>query len=350
MISRNALLPCLVLALVTAFAPALAEPSGTSTAQARAAFSEFNRLHTVIAAHQGEIFFEETWGGPGPFEPVNIKSVSKTILSALVGKAIEEGVIESVDQPVTELLHNRVPASADPRVNRITVGNLLSMQAGLERTSGGNYARWVISSDWVAYVLSREFVSEPGDERLYSTGSTHLLSAALTDSSGQSTWELAQQWLSAPLNVRVPPWLTDPQGIYFGGNDMVMSPRALLRFGEMYRQGGSIDGRRVLDPEWVERSWEPRGTSRWSGDLYGYGWFITDLDGHTAYYGRGYGGQALWVVPALELTVVATSSPNPPSPGGRYFRELQRVVEHYLLPAAGAPLSGTEPDGTQGPG
>lgn len=332
---RPALLCILFLPLLTAFAPALAAPPGTSPAQARAALSELDRLHTVIAAYQGEIFFEETWGGPGPFEPANIKSVSKTILSALVGKAIEEGMIESVDQPVTELLHNRVPATADPRVNQITVGNLLSMQAGLERTSGDNYARWVVSNDWVAYVLSREFVAEPGTERLYSTGSSHLLSAALTDSSGQSTWQLARQWISVPLNVRLPPWLTDPQGIYFGGNDMMMSPRALLRFGEMYRQGGSIDGRRVLDPEWIERSWEPRGTSRWSGDLYGYGWFITNLGGHTAYYGRGYGGQVLWVVPALELTIVVTSSPYPPSPGGRYVRELHQIVEEHLLPVVG---------------
>ncbi|MCH8551056.1 MAG: beta-lactamase family protein [Natronospirillum sp.] len=327
---------------------AWAAPAGTDPEQARQAFSQYNRLHTVIAAHQGEIFFEETWGGPGPFEPVNIKSVSKTILSALVGKAIEEGVIESVDQPVVDLLSNRVPANADPQVDDITVGNLLSMQAGLQRTSGNNYARWVISDNWVSYVLSREFVADPGDERLYSTGSSHLLSAALTDASGQTTWQLAQQWLSEPLNVRIPQWLRDPQGIYFGGNDMLMSPRALLRFGEMYRQGGSIGGRQVLDPHWVDLSWQPRGTSRWSGDLYGYGWFITELGGHRAYYGRGYGGQVLWVIPELELTIVVTSSPNPPSPGGRYVRELAQIVEDFLLPDPATPqasASGQQDEG-----
>lgn len=324
----------LPLALSLSVGTVLASPPGTAPEQARAEFAQFDRLHTVIAAHRGEIFFEESWGGPGPFEPVNIKSLSKTILSALVGRAIEEGVLESVDQPVVEVLNNRVPPAADARVEHITIGNLLSMQAGLERTSGSNYGRWVVSNDWVGYALSRDFVSEPGADRLYSTGSSHILSAALTDASGQSTWQLAQSWLSVPLNVRIPHWLTDPQGIYFGGNDMLMSPRALLRFGEMYRQGGTLDGRQVVSAEWVERSWEPRGTSRWSGDLYGYGWFITDLGGYTAYYGRGFGGQVLWVVPEVELTVVVTSSPNPPSPGGRYVRQLADIVERHLLPAA----------------
>lgn len=300
--------------------------------EARAQFSQLDRLHTVVAAHRGEIFFEETWGGPGPLEPVNIKSVSKTILSALVGNAIEQGLIRDVDQPITELL-GPLPANANPRLNEITVGNLLSMQAGLERTSGRNYGRWVASNDWLGFALSRPFVAEPGGVRQYSTGSTHILSAILTQTSGRTTHELAYDWLAEPLNVRIPPWPRDPQGIYFGGNDMAMSPRALLRFAEMYRQGGTIDGQRVLPEAWITASWDGRGSSRWSSDTYGYGWFITEMADQTAYYGRGYGGQLIYVIPGLEMTVAITSSPNPPSPGGHYSRRLSRIVEDTLMRA-----------------
>lgn len=306
--------------------------NGAALDEARSRFGQFDRLHTVIAAHQGEIFFEETWGGPGPMIPVNIKSVSKTVLSALVGRAIEQGLIRDVDQPITELLPS-LPATANPRLHEITVGNLLSMQAGLERTSGTNYGRWVASNNWIEFALSRPFVADPGGERLYSTGSSHILSAILTQVSGRSTHALAREWLSEPLNVRIPPWPRDPQGIYFGGNDMVMSPRAMLRFGEVYRQGGAIDGQRILPESWVAASWEGRGNSRWSGDAYGYGWFITELAGETAYYGRGYGGQLIYVIPRLDMTVVITSSPNPPSPGGAYARELTQVVEDTLARA-----------------
>ncbi len=314
---------------------ALAQSSvnGSRLDAAREQFSQFGRLHTVVAAHQGEIFFEETWGGPGPLEPVNIKSLSKTVLSALAGIAIEEGVFDSVDQPITEVLSSRLPANATAGIENITIGNLLSMQAGLERTSGGNYARWVVSNNWVDYALSRPFVDEPGGDMLYSTGSTHLVSAALTEASGRSTYALAADWLSRPLNVRIPPWPTDPQGIYFGGNDMVMSPRAILRFGEMYRLGGQIGGQRVISEDWITQSWEPRGQSPWTSDDYGYGWFITELASETAYYGRGFGGQVLYVIPTLEMTVAITSSPNPPSTGSNYLRQLKAVVEDSLVPA-----------------
>lgn len=307
--------------------------NGVYLDEARDQFAQFPRLHTIVAAHQGEIFFQETWGGPGPREPVNIKSLSKTVLSALAGIAIEQGIIDSVDQPIVDLLDNRVPSNATPGVENITVGNLLSMQAGLERTSGNNYGRWVVSNNWVEYVLTQPMVADPGTDRLYSTGSSHLLSAALTEASGRSTHELALDWLSVPLNVRIPPWLTDPQGIYFGGNDMVMSPLAILRFGEMYRLGGEIDGRRVLPEGWVQASWEPRGRSRWTSDEYGYGWFMTEIAGATAYYGRGFGGQILYVIPELEMTIAITSSPNPPSPGSVYVRQLEAVIEQSLVPA-----------------
>ncbi len=292
------------------------------------------RLHTLLVARHGAVQIEHAAAGHGPDRPANIKSLSKTVLSALVGAAIDRGVIEGVDQPVVALLGDRVPADADPRVGETRVGHLLSMQAGLERTSGGNYGAWVASDDWVAYALSRPFVAEPGGPMLYSTGSTHILSAALTRASGQGTLALARDWLGEPLAITIPPWLRGPQGIYFGGNQMRLSPRALLRFGEPYRRGGSHDGARILPASWIEASWTPRGRSAYTGHGYGYGWFITRLAGEQVYYGRGFGGQMLYVLPGVAMTVVVTSDPTPPSPGGPYFRELNDLLAELLIPAA----------------
>ncbi|WP_290788429.1 serine hydrolase [Halomonas sp.] len=303
-------------------------PNALERLNARA--TSLDRLHAVVVAQNGEIRFERTYGGPGVDRPANIKSLSKTVLAALVGAAIQEGVIDSPDQPVAALLGPLVPARADPRVREITVGHLLSLQAGLERTSGGNYGAWVASPDWVRDALSRPFVDEPGGRMLYSTGSSHLLSAALTRASGESTLTLARRLLGEPLGIAIPAWPRDPQGIYFGGNDMRLSPRALIRIGELYRLDGVIDGRRVLPEGWVDTSWEPRGTSRWTGDGYGYGWFVTELAGETVYYGRGFGGQALYVIPARELSVAITADPHPPSPGGQYQQELHALIEEML--------------------
>ncbi|MCE9666092.1 beta-lactamase family protein [Halomonas sp. M5N1S17] len=288
---------------------------------------DISRLHSLVVAEEGEIVFERTYAGPGSDRPVNIKSLSKTVLAALVGAAIEQGVIEGVDQPVVDLLGPLAPNDIDPRVEDITVGHLLSLQAGLERTSGANYGAWVASDNWVAYALRRPFVDRPGGRMLYSTGSSHLLSAALAQASGDSTLSLARQLLGDPLNITIPDWPRDPQGIHFGGNDMQLSPLALIQVGELYRLDGVIDGRRVLPEGWVEASWTPRGTSPWTSDGYGYGWFVTRLGGEQAYYGRGYGGQALYVIPDRKLTIAITADPLPPSPGGSFQHRLNRLVD-----------------------
>lgn len=155
-------------------------------------------------------------------------------------------MLEGVEQPVAPLFAAEIPAGADPRTGEITVGDLLSMRAGLEPTSGPNYGRWAVSANPVRYALSRPFVAEPGGRMLYSTGSSHLLSAALTRQSGRSTLDLAREWLGEPLGVSVPPWSQDPQGVYYGGNEMALSPLALLRFGETYRMGGRYGGAQVV--------------------------------------------------------------------------------------------------------
>ncbi|MGY6554172.1 MAG: serine hydrolase domain-containing protein [Wenzhouxiangella sp.] len=300
-----------------------------------AAAERIDRLHSLLVLHDGQSVVEHVRAGPGLDQPANIKSVSKTVLSALAGIAIEQGLIDGPDQPLYQLLGDRFPsANGNPALREITLGHALAMQTGLDSTSGRNYGRWVASPDWVAHVLSRPMVDRPGGRMIYSTGDTHLVSAALTAASGRSTHALAQEWLGRPLNVRIPPWLTDPQGIYFGGNEMHLSPRALARFGELYRLGGRMNGRQVISADWIERSWTANGRSPWTGDDYGFGWFITEIGGQVAYYGRGFGGQALFVVPAAQLTVVVTSDPNPPSPGGGQFRQIIGLVEGILTELA----------------
>jgi CubicO group peptidase (beta-lactamase class C family) len=291
-------------------------------------------LHALLVARDGETLAGEAFRGPGLDRAVNVKSVSKTVMAALAGAAIERGVLEGVDQRIAPVLDGLVPAGADPRVGEITVDHLLTMRAGLERTSGRNYGAWVTSSNWVRYALSRPFVDDPGGRMLYSTGSYHLLSAALTRASGRSTLALARDWLGEPLDIDIPPWTRDPQGIYLGGNNMLLSPRALLRLGEMYRQGGSYQSRRVLPASWVEASWTPRVRSFFTGHAYGYGWFIARARGHRVCYAWGYGGQMIYIVPDLGLSAAITSDPTTPSGRTGYVRELHGLLADGIIPAA----------------
>lgn len=271
-------------------------------------------LRTVVVAHDGETVAERSYRGHSVSAPSNIKSASKVIVSAMVGIAIDKGLIQGVDQPVAALLGRYVPDEADPRLREITIGHLLSMQAGLERTSGANYGRWVASRDWVRFVMTRPFVDEPGGSMLYSTGSTHLLSAILTQAGGKSTLALAREWFSGLDGFSIASWDRDPQGIYFGGNQMAMSPRSLLAFGEMYRQGGIAgNGKRVISEDWIGESWRVRTRSHFTQDGYGYGWFRRSIAGEDVSYAWGYGGQMLYIVPSVGLTVVMTSDENAPS-------------------------------------
>jgi CubicO group peptidase (beta-lactamase class C family) len=292
------------------------------------------RLHALIVARHGRIVFAEAFRGPPLDRAVNVKSVSKTLVTSLAGAAIDRGLLAGVDQRLGSLLGGLIPADADPRVRDLTVAHLLTMQAGLERTSGPNYGRWVESANWLEFALARPFVAEPGGGMLYSTGSYHLLGVMLARAAGRSLLALARDWLGEPLGVAFEPWTRDPQGFYLGGNNMVLSPLDLLRFGETWRAGGVWSGRRVLSGEWVTASWTPRTASPFSGDAYGYGWFLAELGGYGVRYARGYGGQMLYVVPPLGLTVVVTSDPTRPARSEGYVGDLRGLLVEEIIPAA----------------
>ncbi|HMA13249.1 MAG TPA: serine hydrolase [Kiloniellaceae bacterium] len=294
-------------ALALAALPARAQPDFDSVLREAEALAP---LETLIVARDGEILLERGFRGHQTTAPTNIKSASKAVISALVGIAIGKGLLDGPEQKVAPLLADKLPADRDPRLDAITLGHLLSMQAGLGRTSGPNYGRWVASDDWVRAALAQPFVGEPGGGMLYSTGNTHLLSAILTRVTGRSTLALARAWLAPLEGFAIADWMRDPQGIYFGGNQMAMSPRSLLAFAELYRNGGRAGGEQVLPPEWIEQSWQPRTQSVFHDDLYGYGWFLGETEGHRVAYAWGYGGQMAYVVPDLALSVVMTSADN----------------------------------------
>jgi CubicO group peptidase (beta-lactamase class C family) len=295
--------------------------------------AELPRLYSLVVARHGELVREQHFGGPGPDRRANIKSASKSIISALVGIAIAEGHLEGLDQPIAPFFSSWIGENADPRLRAITIGNLLSMQAGLEPTSGRNYGSWVTSGDWVRFALTRPFADDPGGRMQYSTGSTHLLSAILTRATGMSTLEYARTRLARPLGIELAAWPRDPQGIYFGGNDMYMRTGDLLRFGELYRNGGRHDGAQIVPEEWVRQSWMRRTSSRYNNHGYGLGWWLRSARGYDIYFAWGYGGQYVFVVPDLELTVVTTSDAVSPREG-RHNRTLHQLVDDLLIPAA----------------
>lgn len=288
-----------------------------------------DQLHALVVRKDGKEVFARAYRGAGLDSPANVKSVSKTLVALLTGIAVGRGLIE-VDAPVLPLLGR--PAAGDAR-DGLTVGNLLSMQTGLESVSGPRYGAWVSSANWVDAALSADLVGEPGGRFIYSTGGWHVLGAVLSEATGESLLTLARRWLGQPLEIDFAPWVRDPQGRYLGGNEMALSPRGLSRIGEMAAQKGRWQGEEVVPASWFARSWEPRGRSPFSGDQYGYGWFLTVMDGAQVAYGRGYGGQMLAVVPERGMVIAITSDPTRPARSGGYFGDLRVLVESIVAGA-----------------
>jgi CubicO group peptidase (beta-lactamase class C family) len=159
------------------------------------------------------------------------------------------------------------------------------------------------------------------------------LSAILTQATRKTTLAYARERLARPLGIELGAWPRDPQGIYVGGNDMRLSAHALLRLGELYRNGGRVGDLQVVPESWVRESWIARTRSIFSGQLYGYGWFIAELNGRKLYYAWGYGGQFVFIVPELALTVVTTSNPNGPR-DFEHLGEIYDLLQACILPAA----------------
>ncbi|MEX2468602.1 MAG: serine hydrolase [Pseudohongiellaceae bacterium] len=322
----------LAVALAVSAATATAQGDAGDFAAARLAARELPRLQSLLVSRDGEIVLEEYFNDTNPRRPANMKSASKSVISALVGIAIDEGFIASVSTPVAQYFPEYISDEDDSGRADITVEDLLTMQSGLESTSNRNYGRWVLSDDWVRFALEQPLVAEPGTRMLYSTGSTHLLSAILSRATGMDSKAFAQQYLTQPLGFSMSYWSQDPQGIYFGGNDMEWTPRQMLAFGELYRNRGRHDGEQVLPTDWVERSHRPHARSpRGQGRFYGYGWWLRDLAGMQVPVAWGYGGQLIFVSRELDLVVVTTSDSAPGASRRGHLRRLYDLVETHVL-------------------
>jgi CubicO group peptidase (beta-lactamase class C family) len=297
----------------------------------RAAAMQMPRLHALLVTRHGTPIFEYYAKGHGPARLANVKSASKSLISALVGIAIDRGILKSVSQPIAPYFPE-MAKDPDPRKARITVEDLVTMRSGLASTSFDNYGAWVRSRNWVTYVLNQPLLNEPGTTMEYSTGNTHLLSALLTRAAKRSTWAFLQETLGKPLGFTFSQWPRDPQGVYFGGNEMLLTPRQMAAFGELYLNRGRVGDRQIVPASWVDASCTPRGRSRFNPDqTYGYGWWMRDFAGREGCFAWGYGGQYIMIFRDPGVVVVTTSSSTVGDDRRDHRRQIFDLVERLIL-------------------
>ncbi len=314
--------------MITAAAVAAPYVARGQTVALKDAIDGLPQLHSLQIQRRDAVIFVHAQRGADLDKPANIKSCSKSIVALLLGTAINRQEVLSVDATLQEVAPQLLPADATPGSESITMEDLVTLRAGLERTSGGNYGAWINSPNWIADVLTRPMVAKPGEQMLYSTGSTHVLGAALTEATGQSLLKLTRDRLGAPLGIEIPAWTRDPQGYYLGGNEMAITPRSMLKIAALLRDRGAFGREQVIPEGWILDSTKPYGRSAFSGLDYGYGWFLSPSGYALA---RGYGGQIIAAHSGRGLAVAITSDPTRPARSGGYFGELVSLLDGPIL-------------------
>jgi len=319
-------------ALVTGLAaPTILRAQDSRVEDLRAQAVALPQLHAILVQRGADRLVAEAPRGRGLASPANIKSCSKSVLALVLGTVIATGEIAGLSARLGDVAPRLIPDDATEGVADLTMGDLVTLRGGLEGTSGGNYGAWTQSRNWVAYALRQPRIAPNGGRMIYSTGTTHVLGAAIAVATGRDLRSLVRERLGRPLGIDVPSWTRDPQGYYFGGNEMALTPEAMLRLAVMMRDGGRHDGVPVIPADWVSATRQPVTRSPYSGLDYGLGWF---LSGSGWMIARGYGGQIIAAHPERALAVAITSDPLQPARSGGYFGDLMRLLDGPILQLA----------------
>jgi CubicO group peptidase (beta-lactamase class C family) len=265
-----------------------------------------------------------------------VYSATKSVTSALLGIALEKGYIDSVDQKLEDYFQDELQSSTDPRKHDITIQHLLTMQAGF----GEILTMPVYKKNWnnlLKIIIESPLQYDPGEDFCYSSHSAHLLSGIITRATGMSTLAFAQKHLFRPLGIQRVKWLTDGNGIHYGGSCLYLSPRDMARFGYLYLKNGLIDDKQILPSEWIETSVRNYRdfTEPWQEmeDVgYGYLWWTGRFGRYPVYFASGYGGQFILHVPDLDMVIVTTANADTETEWHQMV-SLLSVVSNHILPA-----------------
>jgi CubicO group peptidase (beta-lactamase class C family) len=275
-------------------------------------------IHSLLVLKDGDLVAEKYWRVGSPDYQQNVQSVTKSYTGALVALAIKEGCISHVGEPMMSHFPELADRVQDPRKNDITIQHLLQMRAGYPwEESFPEGVELLYGGFRPSSLLQVPLVRDPGTGHDYSNLSSHLLATIVARACDQDLMDFAQEHLFDPLGTTVDEWTVDWEGYRLGFTELFVSAVDMARFGQMYLDGGVVDGEQVVPTTWIEDSWTPYTEGAWYykvGDnfdrtAYGYQWWIIDAGPHTYYLAWGHGGQQIAVLPEMDMVVVLTADP-----------------------------------------
>ena len=236
-----------------------------------------------------------------------VYSITKSVMSILIGIMVDKGLIKNIHEPI----HHYFPEILefkDQKKEGITIFHLLTMTSGLQ------VGRYQSSKNWIKFILEQPVIHEPGTTFEYNSGNSHLLSAIIQKVSGRSTASFAEEFLFQPLGIKKYIWVKDPQGIYEGGFSLSLNLADMEKFGFLFLNEGQFKSKQVVSSHWIHEAIKPyKQFEPKDNRTYGYGyqlWTCEIVIGNNKieyYYANGIYGQYIFIVPKLNIMVVAKS-------------------------------------------
>lgn len=315
---------------------------------------KYKDTHSLLIVKNGKLVFEEYFGAEGaiwsPF--VNqvyrdrvqmLASVTKSVNSALIGIAVENGMIPSIHDPAFGLFPE-YSSLLDNEKNKILIEHLLTMSAGLEWNEldvpysdpKNDVNKMGQSPDWIQYCLEKPVVLKPGEKFNYHSGLSLILGEILKRSSGIPADTFAEKYLFHPLGIEKYKWSKSPGGLVQTGGGLALRARDMAKFGQLYLNSGQWKGKQILPEEWVNDS--TRIQIKKLVDGYGYQWWMRRFKVHgkliDSYYAIGRAGQFIMVFPALNLIVVSTAQNYDYGWANRFYNLVYTYILQAVIPVS----------------
>lgn len=298
-------------------------------------------IRSILIARNNRLVLEAYFDGWHRDRKQDIRSASKSFVSAVMGIAIDKGVVKNVDEKILDFFPEYDSyLKWDDRKADMTIRDFLRMRTGLScndwvEYSPGNQEKMYDTDDWIKFILDLPVVRDPGEQFSYCSGAPITLSGIIKKTSGTTTFRFADDNLFAPLGITDYAWEYMPPRPDYAGGQLHMRPRDVVKFGLLFLNKGVWNGNRVISQNWIEESTEPRGAvpGQRQGVNYGYLWWTTSWTIHGtdfhAYYANGNGGQVMYVLEDLDMVVLFT--------GGAYDTnaeaKLYTIMGNFILPA-----------------
>ena len=333
--------------LILLLCPALMAQGQLSQMEQAIQTGSFQKIGSVLVEQNGQIVYEHYFDGDARTLR-DTRSATKTITSILIGIALDERRISSVNAPVLSILTARPQANLDKRKAGITVEDLLTMSSPLECDdwndfSRGNEERMYLVEDWTQFALdlpirgysrTPDAIPPPFGRRFsYCPAGAFLLGEALHQAVGQPVAAFAQAKLFGPLGITDAKWVYSPLGLPQTGGGLRLTSLDLLRLAELCRQNGSADGKQLVSPAWIAASTKPHAQID-SETTYGYFWWLKSFhvvngQSYPASFMSGNGGNKIVIIPSLRLSIVITST-NYNTHG--MHQQTEKLLTDFILP------------------